>query len=143
MSHKRERARRLAVQALYQWSFTGQTVEEIEAQFVEREAPKRAELDYFRHLLQGTVREHATLDALYDPLLDRPASQLDPVERAILRLAAFELRDCIETPYRVVIDQAVEMAHQFGAEQSHRFINGVVDRLAGSLRQAEVAAARR
>ena len=142
MSRKRMRARRLAVQALYQWQCNEQAASEIEAQFVEREELAASEADYFHTLLHGVITGCEALDAALTPLLARPLDQVDPVERAVLRLAAFELSHCLDVPYRVVIDQAVELAKTFGAEQGHRFVNGVIDRLATELRASEVAARR-
>jgi len=138
--HERVRARRRALQALYQWQLTGQEPAEIERQFLSNHRLGRVDLDYFSALFRGVTADSDTLDAAYDGYLDRPARTLDPVELALLRLGTYELRERIEVPYRVCIDEAVELAKAFGAEQSHRFINGVLDKVGRDfpLRQAEL-----
>jgi len=141
---RRTRARRRVLQALYQWQLTGQEPGDIERQFLEGYRLGRMELDYFSELLHRIPERVAELDAAFDRYLDRPASTLDPVEKAILRLGTYELRERLEVPYRVVIDEAVELAKAFGAEQSHRYINGVLDRVGRDqpLRAAELASRR-
>lgn len=142
---RRTRARRRALQALYQWQLTGQAPGDIERQFLEEYRLGRMELDYFSELLHQIPARAAELDAAFDRYLDRPASTLDPVEKAILRLGTYELVARMEVPYRVIIDEAVELAKAFGAEQSHRYINGVLDRVGRDqpLRAAELASRRR
>jgi N utilization substance protein B len=137
MSRPRSSARRLAIQALYQWQLARQEVADIEAQFLEEQAPPESDRSYFSELLRGVIAEVATLDARLAPLLDRPVAQVDPVELAILRVGAFELLMRSEVPYRVAINEAVELAKRFGAEQGHRFVNGVLDRLAREVRPHE------
>lgn len=97
----------------------------------------KADQLYFNDLLRDAVNQHATLQAAIDPLLDRPFVQLDPVERSILYSAAAELTSKLETPYKVIINEAVELAKKYGAEQSHKFINGVLDRYANDVRRFE------
>lgn len=137
---RRARARRRVLQALYQWQLTEGDPRAIEKQFLNEYRLGRIDLDYFSALLRGITDGVSALDAVFDPFLDRPAKTLDPVELALLRLGTFELMERIDVPYRVIIDQAVELAHGFGAEQSHRFINGVLDKVGKSLslRQAEL-----
>lgn len=137
---ERVRARRRVLQALYQWQLTGQDPAEIERQFLSDHRLGRVDLDYFSALLRGITAQAESLDAAYDGYLDRPARTLDPVELALLRLGTYELRECIEVPYRVCIDEAVELAKSFGAEQSHRFINGILDKVGRDfpLRQSEL-----
>lgn len=130
----RSRARRGAVQALYQWQLGGDSTAAIRAQFRDRPGMIKVDWEYFDELVEGVSARHGELDALLAPLLDRPASQLDPVEKAILRLGAYELSQCTEVPWRVCINEAVELARTFGAEDSHRYINGVLDPLAKQLR---------
>ena len=141
----RARARRRVLQALYQWQLTGAAPAAIERQFLGEHRLGRMDLDYFSAVLRGVTADPARLDAAFDSFLDRPARNLDPVELAILRLGTYELMERLEVPYRVCIDQAVDLAHAFGAEQSHRYINGVLDRVgrAQPLRAAELAAGRR
>ncbi|MDR2261163.1 MAG: transcription antitermination factor NusB [Azoarcus sp.] len=103
----------------------------------------RADAEFFAALLQGTTGEADELRALFAPLLTRAVAELSPVEHAILLLGAFELRHDIGTPYRVVINEAIELAKKYGGADGHKFINGVLDRLAGSLRPEETTAARR
>ena len=137
MGNARTPARRLAVQALYQWQLAGQDVGDILDQFGAEQAPTAERREYFETLLRGVVRSLDELDDLLVPLLARPLDQVDPVERAVLRVAAYELAHRPEVPYRVVINEAVDLAKRFGAEQGHRFVNGVLDRLALQLRHVE------
>jgi len=132
----RRRARRAALQALYQWQATGQPAEEIIAQFDDEKASGNLDRDYFCRIVQGVINNVESLDAMLTPYLYRPLQQVDPVERAVLRLAAFELSYCDDVPWRVIIDESVELARAFGAEQGHRFVNGVLDKLAPSIRTA-------
>lgn len=137
----RSLARRNAVQAIYQWQMTGQSVADIEKQFLEQDTMRRADGEYFSELLHRVPTMADTLDDALRPLLDRPAEQLDPVERAILRLGAYELRSRPDVPWRVVINEAVELARTFGAAESHRYVNGILDRLARDERAVEIGAA--
>lgn len=131
----RRLARRAALQALYQWQATGQDAEEIISQFAQEPSFQRLDVKFFELVLQGVINNVQPLDAALEPHLDRPLRQIDPVERAVLRLAAFELLQCPDIPWRVVINESVELARTFGAEQGHRFINGVLDKLAASTRR--------
>ena len=142
MSRKRSRARHLAVQALYQWQMTGQDVGDVVGQFLASQDGTKFEVDYFRDLLRGIAINLNALDAWLQPHVDRPIAQIDPVERAILRLGAYELAHHPEVPYRVVINEAVELAKVFGAEEGHKYVNGVLDKVARTLRAPEVGTAR-
>jgi N utilization substance protein B len=126
----RSRARRAALQANYQWQMTAEALETIAAQFREEKSWRRIDEELFGAHLYGVPGNVTTLDAHLAPILDRPVAQLDPVERAILRMGAFELTQRKDIPWRVVIDECVELARAFGAEQSHRYINGILDKLA-------------
>lgn len=137
ISRARHNARRCALQAMYQWQVAGQDVAEIEAQFLGEEDIARADADYFSLLVRGVAGQAAALDEHLRPCLDRPVGELDPVELAILRIATYEFAHHPEIPYRVVINEAVELAKTFGAEQSHRYVNGVLDRIARGLRPTE------
>lgn len=137
MSRARHNARRCALQAVYQWQVGGQDVTEIESQFLGEEDITRADAAFFGLLVHGVAAQAPALDEHLRPFLDRPVAELDPVELAILRIAAEELAHHPETPYRVVINEAVELAKGFGAEQSHRYVNGVLDKVARVLRPAE------
>jgi len=134
----RHQARRAALQALYQWQVGRQDLSEIEDQFLTEQDMRRVDLAYFAELLHGVPAQLARLDAELQPLLDRPVAELDPVERAVLRMGAYELACRPEVPYRVVINEAVDLAKIFGADQGHRYVNGVLHRLAKSLRADEV-----
>lgn len=138
----RRAARTLAVQALYQWHMAGQSLTEIEAQFRVDNDFSSLDSAYFHELFTGVAKQKPELDQLLAPLLDRDLTELDPVELAILRQSSYELRHRLDVPYRVVINEGIELAKVFGATDSHRFINGVLDRLALSLRDAEVRSRR-
>lgn len=136
-SSGRRRARRFLVQALYQWQVSGDDPDDVLIQFVDGRNLGNADVEYFRDLMRAIPADVDALDAQIAPLLERSVAMVDPVERGILRLACYELRDRLEVPGRVVIDESVELAKAFGAEQGHRFVNGVVDRLARRLRPRE------
>ncbi len=140
MGSKRSRAREQAVQALYQWQLTGQNLSEIDAQFLEEPEAIRIDIPYFKTLLHGVPKHLSALDEALRELLDRAIENVDPVERAILRLGAYELLYQPEVPYRVVINEAVELAKTFGSEQGHRYVNGVLDKLAQKTRAGEARA---
>ena len=138
MSNARSRSRQLAMQALYQWQMTGANLSEIEGQFLAEHGQKRMDKEYFHTLFHGVPASLDEVDEALSPCMDRGLEEVDEVERAILRLSAYELLKHIEVPYRVVINEGVELAKRFGAEQGHRYINGVLDKLAVSARSAEV-----
>lgn len=140
MSRKRSQSRRHAVQAIYQWQMAGQDLGDIVNQFLEEQDIKSFEVPYFQDLLHGVPTHLSELDEMLKPALDRAIESVDPVERAVLRLGAYELTYHLEVPYRVVINEAVELAKVFGADQSHKFINGVLDQVAKKVRQEEVKA---
>ncbi len=133
-------ARRSAVQALYQWQLTGDNLSEIERQFVEEHGLTTAERPYFQDLLHNVPRSLDEIDAALAEFTSRPIEQIDPVERAVLRISTYELLRHPEIPYRVVVNEGINLAKEFGASQSHRFVNGLLDRLAHKLRAAETAA---
>ena len=138
----RSLSRRLAMQALYQWQMTGQTFSELRHQFATEEEYADVDPDYFVALLQGVLEDAPALDARLGELIDRPVAQLDPVEHAVLLLGVHELQHRLDVPYRVVINENVELAKKFGATEGHKFINAVLDRAARALRADEQAAAR-
>jgi len=143
MSQKRSQARRHAVQALYQWQVAGQDVGEIINQFLEEQTLESFEVPYFQDLLHGVPNHLGELDELLKPALDRAIESVDPVERAVLRLGVYELRFKPEVPYRVVINEAVELAKVFGAEQGHKYVNGVLDQVAKKVRAVEIQSKQR
>lgn len=142
MSRARNKARRYAVQALYQWQMTGQEVHAVVEQFALEHSMKDEEYEYFREAVDGVVLHRHELDDHLVPFLDRPIEAVDPVERAILRLAVYELALRPDVPYRVVINEAIELAKTFGAEHGHRFVNGLLDKAAARLRAVEMRAGR-
>ncbi len=142
-SRTRSLSRKLAMQALYQWQITGQTAAELRNQYAEEEGYGEADADYFRTLLDGVTGGAAELDAMLATLIDRPVGQLDPVEHAVLLLGLYELGHSLDVPYRVVINEGVELTKRFGATDGHKFVNAVLDRAARALRAAEQAAAAR
>lgn len=152
----RHAARELTVQGLYQWQMTGKAVTSVEAEFRSqiadedledhenwRKVMEIADLALFHDLLHNVARNGAELDAAIAPLLDRRIEELDPIELAILRLGAYELSHRLEVPYRAVINEGVELAKSFGATDGHKYVNGILDKLAGRLRMTEVNARRR
>lgn len=133
----RHRARRRIVQALYQWQIGGDEVHDIIAQFVEGREWGGVDIDFFRDVMRALGGNSAKYDQYIEPLLQRSLAMVDPVERAVLRLVAYELLERLEVPARVVIDEAVELAREFGSDQGHRFVNGLADRLAHQVRTHE------
>ena len=140
MKSARRRARELTLQALYQWQLSGQTVAFIEKQFVEGKDYDKADQNYFGILFSGTVKESEKLQAAITPCIDRKFAELSPVERAILLLASYELIHQIDIPYRVVINEAVELAKSFGGTDGHKYVNGVLDKFAANVRSVEINA---
>ena len=136
---QRRKARTLIMQALYQWHINKCEPLEIEAQFHEQNGGK-IDWEYFSEIFLEIPKQQEALDQHIGPLLDRELKSLDPVERALLYLGTFELANRIDIPYRVVINECVELAKTFGATDSHKYINGVLDKLAKTLRPVELAA---
>ena len=137
----RSLSRKLAMLALYQWQLTGQSAAELRNQYSAEEGFADADAEYFRELVEQVTESVAALDASLGELIDRPVAQLDPVERAVLLIGLYELGQRLDVPYRVVINEGVELAKRFGATEGHKFVNAVLDRAARSLRAAEQAAA--
>lgn len=134
----RKKARRYAVQALYGWSMTQNPLSEIEA-FILSEHPEEIfDRDYFSYLILNITQNVQELDAIMQPLLSRKLEELDFVELAVLRIAVFELKNCLEIPYRVVINEALNLTKAFGAADGYKFVNGVLDKLAKNLRSVEM-----
>ncbi len=136
---QRRKARRLILQALYQWQMNHAPAKEIEAQF-RLEYQGKYDWDYFHEVFCMIPAKVAELDELINPCLDRKAEALDPIERALLRMGTFELAHRIDIPCRVVINESVELAKIFGATESHKYINGILDRLAKKIRTVEMSA---
>jgi N utilization substance protein B len=133
----RSRSRRRALQAIYAWQLSGNAMERVIEEFRHEQDMEIADLGYFEDLLRGVERNCAELDAALVPFLDREVARVDPIERAILRLAAYELRHRPDVPYRVVINEAIEVAKRFSAEHGHTYVNGVLDKVAKAWRDAE------
>jgi transcription antitermination protein NusB len=130
-------ARKLAMQALYQWQLTQQSAAEIRKQFLESEDSAGVDREHFEELVSKTIAQHDELEATLAPFIDRPLDQLDPVETAILLIGLYELRERVDIPYRVVINEAVDLCKRFGATDAHKYVNAVLDRAARELRAAE------
>jgi len=133
----RSRARRRATQAIYAWQVGGNPMSGVIEEFRHEQDMEIADLAYFEDLLHGVEKHCAELDAGLAPFLDRDIAQVDPLERAVLRLAAYELRYRLDVPYRVVLNEAIEVAKRFGAEHGHTYVNGVLDKAAREWRHAE------
>ena len=142
MSRQRSRSRSLAIQALYQWQMAGQDIGSIIDHFMVEQDNKKFDTAYFDELVRGVPLRLTELDTALADCVDRDLEAVDPVERAILRLGAYELIEHPEIPYRVVINEAVELAKTFGAEKGHRYVNGVLDKAARAYRPLEAAARR-
>ena len=126
---QRHKARHFALQAVYQWQLTGYSPTEIEKQFLEDQPVQGADLDYFHDLVTGVINNVSELDGIFAPFLSRPLDDLDQVDKALLRVATFELMYRQEVPYRVVINEAIILAKEFAEQDSHKFVNGVLDKV--------------
>ncbi len=135
---ERRKARRYAVQALYEWQLSENLPADIEKQFFQEHSFKKVDQAYFSELLSEIPDNYQVLDQLLQKHMVRSVDAADPVERAIIRIACYELKHRIDVPYKVVINEAIELAKVFGATDGHKFVNGVVDKLASELRSAEI-----
>ncbi len=133
----RRRSREFALQGLYQWLLSGEAVAEVDAHIREQEGFDKCDHAHFDALLHGAIEQAAALDAVLARHVDRKISLLSPVEHAVLMIGAYELMHCVEIPYRVAINEAVELAKSFGGTDGHKYVNGVLDRCAGDLRPNE------
>jgi len=138
----RRRAREIALQGLYEWLVAGSEPALIETHMREQEDFDRCDRAHFELLLRGCIAEAADLDALLARHVDRKTELLSPVEHGVLLIGVYELRHCVDVPYRVVINEAVELAKSFGGTDGHRYVNGVLDKAASELRAVEVQARR-
>ena len=139
LAAQRRKARHYGLQALYQWTLSGASPSDIEAEFRVDNDFQHTDGEYFNALLCGVIADVEALELVFEPALDRGLDDLDPIERNLLRLGTFELRDRIDVPYKVVISEAVALAKKFGATDSHRYINGVLDKISRGLRTVERA----
>jgi transcription antitermination protein NusB len=133
----RRRSRELALQALYQWLLNGDEADALCDQAAENKDYARADTGYFQVLARGVIERAGELHAALQPFLDRPAHQLSPIEHALLLVGAYELMYAPEVPYRVAINEAVELAKAYGGTDGYKYVNGVLDKLASQVRQAE------
>lgn len=139
----RIKARRNTVQALYQHFLTGKDVADVISEFEDnKQTLAKTDVDYFKLLLKGTIKCNSELDTLISEFLDRPVDELDAIERAILHIGCYELKYHLEIPWRVVVNESIELAKLFGAEESHKYINGILDKVARELRATEINSSR-
>lgn len=136
----RTQSRRVAMQALYVWEMTHNEINEIIKNFSEDGLLVDLDFDLFKELLTNVSTDATDLDVLYADLLDRSVSMIDPIERAIMRIGVYELQSKQQIPYKVVINECVELAKRFGAEEGHKFVNGILDKVAKKLRPLELNA---
>ncbi len=134
----RSNARKKATQALYQWQVSGNDLEEIEVQFHQEQNMEKVDTDYFHKLLHQVPEEVAELDGLIVKYSNRKEGEIDLIEQSILRLSSYELKNCIDVPYKVVISEAITLAKMFGSDKSHAFVNSILDKLAKELRKIEI-----
>ena len=139
MKSARRRAREFVLQALYQWQLAGQSLADIEQQYAEAEGFSKADSALFSVILSGVLKHAETLKEKLLPHLDRPWKEVSPIESAILLIGAFELINLPETPYRVVINEAIELGKSFGGTDGHKYVNGILDKLAATVRVGEIA----
>lgn len=141
LASERHKARHFAMQGLYQWHHTAAPAHEIDSQFQVDFNMKGTDLEYFHELLAGVQRSSAELDKVLAPYSeDRSLDECDPISLSLLRLATYELKNRIDVPYKVAINEAVNLAKKFGPEDSHKYVNGILDKVARELRALEVSA---
>ncbi len=138
----RSRSRRRALQAVYAWQLSGAGEHDLVAQFAHEQAKEAADLAYFEDLVRGVLKHVATLDEALAVHLDRTVEEVDPIERAALRIATYELLHRPDVPYRVVINEAIDSTKRFGSEHGHTYVNGVLDKAAAAMRSTEAQASR-
>jgi len=136
----RRNARQYALQAMYQWQISAAPIKEIELEFLVYHIKEKTDLDYFKELIHGIPKNYEELDNHMAPFLSRPINELDPVELAILRLGIYELAKRLDVPYRVAINEALELTKKFGSVEGYKFVNGILDQVARSLRVNEMKA---
>lgn len=138
MSQARTNARKAAVQALYQWQMTGHNLGLIEQQFLDEDWLRDVQKSYFNELLNGVPTNLETIDQALAEFVDRPVDMIDPVERAILRIGTYELLYRVNMPYKVVLNESINLAKCFGADGSHKYVNGILDKIAQQKRALEI-----
>ncbi len=140
MSQAKTNARKCAVQALYQWQMTGESLRRIEMNFLEEDMLKGAQRTYFTDIFYGVPKQLNAIDEALAEFVDRPVEKIDPVERAVLRIGVYELMNRLDTPYRVIINEGVNLAKCFGADGSHKYVNGILDKVSQKQRSLEIKA---
>ncbi|KAF3982949.1 MAG: transcription antitermination factor NusB [Methylococcales symbiont of Hymedesmia sp. n. MRB-2018] len=138
MRSAKTKARECAVQALYQWQVSGESLARIEMNFLEEEYLKGAQKKYFSELFHGIPQQLDTIDEALAEFVDRPVEKIDPVERAILRIGVYEFINRLDTPYKVIINEGVNLAKCFGAEGSHKYVNSILDHVSKKTRAMEI-----
>ena len=141
MSYARTNARQTAVQALYQWQMTGQTPDEIEQQFYLNGHFKNVQRSYFKELLHGVPLQLSKVDGAMTEFVDRAINEIDPVERAILRIGVYELLNRPDVPYKVILNEGINLAKRYGATEGHKYVNGILDKVAQKYRPDEIMVA--
>lgn len=131
-------SRQYALQAIYQWQLVGTVMPEVERQFINDYINKKLNLAYFKEIIHGVVEQQTLSEAVLVPLLERELTAVDPIEMAILRIAYYELSCRLDIPYRVVINEGVQLAKKFGSLESYKFINAILDKLSHLVRSAEI-----
>ena len=134
----KRRARKLAVQALYQWLMTVAPIYEIEAQYCTENDLSRFDVEYFKYLLNGVTKNIVDVEACFKPYLDRDIESLNPIEHTVLRISTFELLYCLDLPYRVILDESVSLTKTFGSQDGHKYVNGVLHHVAQKVRKIEI-----
>lgn len=134
----RHNARRYALQAMYQWQVAGASLDDIENEFLRYHIDKKLDLEFFKELVHGIPENRLEIDQTIEPFLGRPLTELDPIELAVLRVAVYELIKRQDIPYRVIINEALELTKKFGSIEGHKFVNGVLDRVARKKRSKEI-----
>ena len=138
----RRRSREVALQGLYEWLISGADAGVVEAHMREQEGFDKCDTAHFDALLHGCINEAADLDAVLSRHVDRKTTELSPIEHGVLMIGAYELKHCVDVPYKVAINEAVELAKSFGGTDGHKYVNGVLDKAAAELRPVEVEAMR-
>lgn len=134
----RHKARCLALQAIYQWEINHDSLASLQQQFLSNFNPNKIDKEYFLSLIQGVIENPEKIDAKMLPFLDRKIQELNKIELAILRLAIFELKDRPDVPYKVVINEALQLAKSYGSEDGYKYVNGILDKVAQKIRKNEI-----
>jgi len=134
----RRYARERALQALYQWELSGADASAVRDEIIERQEMSLVDEEHFVNVFNGIAMDPDAIDAELEPALDRPVAELDAIERNVLRISAYEFKHCLDIPARVVINEAIEITKRFGADQGHKYVNGVLDKLAVAMRSVEM-----